>query len=65
MRIKRRTFLLVGMAAIILPSRKVIPITNQDFAGLDEHAGHTVHLSGEMAAGSVTVSKIEMPASGK
>lgn len=42
---------------------KVYPIANQDFAGLTEHAGHTVKLKGEMKGDTITVSSIEMPAS--
>jgi hypothetical protein len=37
-------------------------IDNQDFAALQEHAGHTFKLSGEMKGDSITVSKIVMPA---
>ena len=40
-------------------------IANQDFAGLKDHGGHKVTLSGEMKGDSVTVSKIEMPAAKK
>ena len=54
-----------GAKYVFVHKGKVIPIANQDFSGLEEHAGHTVQLSGEMVAGSVTVSKIEMPASTK
>lgn len=54
-----------GAKYVFVHKGKVIPITNQDYAGLEEHAGHKVHLTGEMTAGSITVSKIVMPASGK
>lgn len=76
MRIKRPTSFFLGMADagcagacvkgggkwLFVHKGKGIPVANQDFAGLEEHAGHTVHLSGEMAAGSVTVARIEMAA---
>jgi hypothetical protein len=48
-----------GAKYVFVHEGKVIPITNQDFSGLEEHAGHTVHLTGEMAGDSITVSKIE------
>src|SRR5512140_1131842 len=54
-----------GAKYVFVHKGKVIPITNQDYSGLDEHAGHTVNLTGEMTAGSVTVSKIEMPTPAK
>ena len=44
---------------------KVYNIGNQDFAGLQEHAGHTVKMTGSMTGDTVTVSKIEMPAKKK
>ena len=36
-------------------------ISNQDFSGLKDHAGHKVALTGEMKGDAITVSKIEMP----
>src|SRR5437016_13681133 len=44
---------------------KVYNIGNQDFAGLQEHAGHTVKVTGSMTGDTVTVSKIEMPEIGR
>jgi len=41
---------------------KVYNVTNQDFAALQEHAGHTVEFTGEMTGDAITVSKIAMPA---
>jgi hypothetical protein len=49
-----------GAKYVFVHKGKVIPIANQDFSGLEENAGQTVHLSGELASGSVTVSKIEV-----
>src|SRR5262249_853542 len=45
---------------------KVYSIDNQEFAGLEEHAGHTVKLTGEMSADkkSIKVSKIAMGTTG-
>jgi hypothetical protein len=40
---------------------KVLAIGNQDFAGLREHAGHTVRVTGEQKGETVIISKIEMP----
>ena len=39
---------------------KVLNIANQDAAGLEEHAGHTVNLTGALDGDTITVSKIEM-----
>ena len=41
--------------------RQDYQIANQGFAGLKDHGGHKVALSGEMKGESITVSKIEMP----
>ena len=41
---------------------KVYNVANQDFAALQEHAGHTVEFTGEMTGDTITVSKIAMPA---
>jgi uncharacterized protein YdeI (BOF family) len=46
-------------------SGKVIPIANQDFAGLPTHADHVVKLTGELKGDAVTVSKIEKPVESK
>lgn len=51
-----------GAKYVFVHKGKVIPIANQDYSGLEEHAGQTVNLTGEMTAGNITVSKIEMPA---
>jgi hypothetical protein len=52
-----------GGAKYVFASKgKVYMIANQDFAGLAEHAGHTVKLTGAMSGDSITVSKVEMPA---
>jgi hypothetical protein len=40
---------------------KVLNIVNQDAAGLEEHAGHTVRVTGEMKGDTITVSKLVMP----
>ena len=40
---------------------KVYNVGNQGFAALQEHAGHTVRLTGEMSGDTITVSKIAMP----
>jgi len=44
---------------------KVYNIGNQDFAGLQEHAGHTVNMTGEMSGDTITVLKVAMPAKKK
>ena len=51
---------------VFVSEGKVYAVENQSFAGLKEHAGHTVKLTGEMGADkkSIKVSKIEMPKKG-
>jgi len=50
---------------VFVSGGKVYNVGNQDFAALEEHAGHTVKLTGEMSGDTVTVSKIAMPAAKK
>jgi hypothetical protein len=38
---------------------KVIPIANQGFAGLSQHAGDIVRVSGELKDGAIVISKID------
>ena len=47
-----------GAKYVLVHEGKVIPITNQDFAGLEENAGQNVRLTGEMTGDSITVSRI-------
>src|SRR5947209_7210129 len=58
-----------GEKAVFVSGGKTYKIANQDFAGLKDHEGHKVALSGEMKGDTITVSKIEMkaaaPAKGK
>jgi hypothetical protein len=51
-----------GSKYVFASEGKVYAVENQTFAGLKEHAGHTVKLTGEMSADkkSIKVSKIEM-----
>ena len=50
-----------GGEYVFLTKEKAMPIANQSFAALKEHAGHEVMLTGEIKDGKITVSKIEMP----
>lgn len=50
-----------GAEYVFLTTDKAIPIANQSFAALKDHAGHEVMLTGEMKDGKIVVSKIEMP----
>jgi len=50
-----------GGKYVFVSGGKVYNVSNQDFGSLQEHAGHTVRLSGEMKGDTITVSKIEMP----
>ena len=50
-----------GGEYVLVTKDKAIPIANQSFAALKEHAGHEVMLTGEIKDGKITVSKIELP----
>src|SRR5687767_15594805 len=50
-----------GGEYVFLTKDKAMPIANQSFAALKEHAGHEVMLTGEVKDGKITVSKIEKP----
>ncbi len=54
-----------GAKYVFVSGGKIYQIANQDYAGLKDHAGHHVELTGEMSGDSITVSKIEMPSSKK
>ena len=54
-----------GGEYVFLTKDKAIPIANQSFAALKQHAGHEVMVTGEMKDGKLTVSKIEMPTAEK
>lgn len=54
-----------GAKYVFTSAGKTYEIANQDYAGLKDHAGHKVALTGEMNGDSITVSKIEMPAAKK
>jgi hypothetical protein len=49
-----------GATNVFVAGGKTYQIANQDFAGLKDHAGHKVALTGEVKGDSITVSKIEM-----
>ena len=50
-----------GAKYVFVSKGKVYNVDNQDYAGLAEHAGHTVKLTGEMTGDSIKVSNIVMP----
>ena len=50
-----------GGKYVFVSGGKVYNIENQDLALLQDHAGHTVRLTGEMKGDTITVSKIVMP----
>jgi hypothetical protein len=50
---------------VFVSGGKVYNVGNQDFGALQEHAGRTVKLTGEMSGDTITVSKIAMPAKKK
>ena len=54
-----------GGKYVFVAGSKIYNISNQDFAGLEEHAGHSVKLTGEMTGDTIKVSKIEMGAAKK
>jgi hypothetical protein len=48
-----------GGKYVFVAGSKIYNISNQDFAGLEEHAGNTVKMTGSLAGDTITVSKIE------
>ena len=48
-------------AYVFVTGDKVYKISNQEIGALQEHAGHTVRLTGEMNGDTITVTKIVMP----
>ena len=51
-----------GEKAVFVSGGKTYKIANQDFAGIKDHAGHKIALTGEMKGDSITISKIDMKA---
>jgi len=49
-----------GAKYVFVAGSKIYNIENQDFAGLEEHAGHKIQLTGEKKDGTITVSGIQM-----
>lgn len=50
-----------GGKYVFVTKGKVYPINNQDFGALEQHAGHTVKLTGDMQSqGGINVSGIRM-----
>ena len=54
-----------GSKYIFVSGGKTYQVANQDFAGLKDHAGHKVALTGEVKGDAVTVSKIDMAPAAK
>jgi hypothetical protein len=56
-----------GAEFVLVTEEKILDIENQDFAGLKEHAGQSVKVTGEISADnkSIKVSKIEGGSSNK
>jgi hypothetical protein len=49
-----------GGKYVFVSGGKIYNVSNQDFAGLEEHAAHNIKLTGEMTGDTIKVSKIEM-----
>ncbi len=49
-----------GAKYVFVSGGKIYNISNQDYAGLEEHAAHDIKLTGEMTVDTIKVSKIEM-----
>jgi hypothetical protein len=47
-----------GAKYVFVAGSKIYEIANQDFAGLEEHAGQKVKLAGELKGDTVTVNRI-------
>jgi|SRR5579884_1380380 hypothetical protein len=48
-----------GGKYVFVRNGKIYNIENQDYAGLEEHAGQSVRLTGEMTGNTIKVSNIE------
>lgn len=48
-----------GSKYVLVSAGKVLPIANQDFAGLAANAGQTVKVAGTLQNGTLTVTKID------
>ena len=51
-----------GEKAVFVSAGKTYKIANQDFAGIKDHVGHKIALTGDMKGDTITISKIEMKA---
>ena len=49
-----------GGKYVFVAGGKIYNIENQDFAGLEEHAAHSIKLTGEMTGDTIKVTKIAM-----
>src|SRR5437660_10104165 len=49
-----------GAKYVFVSGGKIYNISNQDYAGLEEHAAHNIKLTGEMTGDTIKVSKIGM-----
>ena len=54
-----------GAKHVFVSKGKTYQIANQDYAGLKDHTGHKVALTGEAKGDSITISKIEMAPAAK
>lgn len=45
---------------VFVSGGKIYNIGNQDYAGLEEHAGHNVRMTGDVSGDTITVTKIAM-----
>jgi len=53
-----------GSKYVFVSQGKVFEISNQDYAGLQEHAGHTVKLTGDLDSDGKTIKVSEVTMSG-
>ncbi len=49
-----------GGKYVFVSGGKIYNISNQDYAGLEEHAGHNVKMTGDVSGDTITVSSITM-----
>jgi hypothetical protein len=45
---------------VFVSGGKIYNVANQDYAGLEEHAGHDVQMTGDVSGDTITVTKITM-----
>ena len=54
-----------GGKYVLVKGKTVYDVANQDFAGLEEHAGEKVRVTGTKSGNTITITQITVPESAK